>query len=303
MKRVFAGRRRLALAMMVLATGLVGGTASSRAQPAQGAAASHLTVVEYDCTAVSTLFGPPDHPEPTPDRIKSLIPNEFHDEYDLASDKRLQVIAVKCGTLEIQDSSGKVLSKQSDAIHAAVRVSLGADPEDPNRQVTQAPHFDTYQLWLAANSPDLVQLLKQEGGQGDRAIFVKDLVFNFSEDGGSFNFEAPSPTPWPFNLQGRIDPDPKTGAPFITTHHWGFTERGWFKIGDPDMIMNVRLARAEGTVQAKDPSMANMLCSASATSEDLAGRADYDKGIFTVAIVDKPITRPDNQISDCPETP
>lgn len=223
------------------------------------------------------------NPRLSAERVRALVPKNFELDVDANGNTSVEFHAVRCERIIVD---GGVVKR---ATWAAARVPLKSDPEGVRLNPADDPvfHFNTYTLWLASNSRELVELLRRDGNAGTRAVHVQDLSFTPPSVTGEFVFEAPSPTPTPFRIRATAQA-PTLLLRQVTLRQWTAVQGGWMLIGDPDTIRNVRAAEARGTVSLRAPSeLADVFCSTELSFVNDAGSVSFEEGSFSVSVVEK----------------
>lgn len=140
------------------------------------------------------------NPRVAADRVRPLVPEEFAITVGLDGITPIELQAVRCERIEVK---GVVVQ---DASWLAARVPLSSDPEGVRVDLNDEPvfHFNTYMLWLASDSRELVDLLRHDGGAAHRAVYAPQLGFMPTSTGGELHFDAPPPTPSPLHVRARV---------------------------------------------------------------------------------------------------
>lgn len=206
-------------------------------------------VEEVNCDAVQVVIRVP------PQNIDPLVPEEFK----LRLNKEMAGLAIganHCQQVKIV-TDGRLVSDR-ETTFATLRVDI----EEPSWDQEEGNElFHNYQFWIASDNKDLVRFFQKEGGATDRqAVHVEDMVFSLSPDDGTFFFDAPKPTPSPFQIKdARVGP--------LASPPLALEDAFWAAVGDGIMKESAHqdlllLGEARGYLKpASRSELARILCS------------------------------------------
>ncbi len=165
-----------------------------------------------------------------PDRYQLALPDS------LAGQNALFIDALHCSSLGTGDDA-------REAVYATVAASIEKPPWHPETVGADLePHF--YLLSWATNDDDFFEWLRDGTGLGPAVRLVHGLSY---DDGATFAFSSPPPSPMPFELLAlrseHVAPVPVTG------NYWRDTAKGTVRIQTThDPPSSNRFGLAAGTV-------------------------------------------------------
>lgn len=186
------------------------------------------------------------NPKVPAENIQQLVPDDFTLEPDPNNLVTLSIGGTRCERLTITRSNGESSTREST--WAAFRVPLSEAPE--GEEDLGETGQDLYQLWLVSDNPDLIDLLRDEGGEEARgAVFVPNMAWNLdfgpTETETDFTLDVPPPAPSPFRMEATVGRPVLGPIPVFRLRHFSTNQNGWMVIDGNPGVMGVFLGKTE----------------------------------------------------------
>lgn len=263
MKRLKIARRTRHALLLVMLLSLAGRPTEAELLPPSG------EVFEQECDVLAPVV------DVKVERVDPFVPDEFTLQV-INGMAQVQIGGVHCRHVFI---NGEDIGSTSWAFF---RANLLANPSG---DVDAPAEFNSYEFFLASNNARFVKFFVDEGADPRSMVYVPGVTFKYGKS-GTLTVEAPPPTPAPFSISKARVGDRTAGPITIVGQIWGTGPSGWWQRGPDDVIDRVRFARAEGTVEIKDPHspMAYIFeCNAEQPFDDVvAGHAFFERSFYSV---------------------
>lgn len=239
---------------------------------------------ERDCAGVNAVISVP------AENLDSVVPSPFQAETTPDGDTTLAslvVTAVQCKGVSVNGGEFQPTT------FAAFRVMI----DDPDKN--QFPNDDllnAYQFWVVSDNLAMVELFESNGGE---AVWVPGLEFMLDTVTGEFKFEAPPPTPSPFEMKGELSPL-LFGLAKLKSEFWG-ADFPHGKMRETSDIPVIALGFANGTVEPQAGSdMDKILCGTAGEfrSDNESVRLFFERGSYTVQRLAEETSRPGEPTCD-----
>jgi hypothetical protein len=143
----------------------------------------------------------------------SFVPDRFEVVPTERGDAMLVLRTASCDTVSVNGGPGRVTKDVKFGIQIASPYGEGRI-------------LDAYALFFATDNSELARFFRRGTNFGNRAVEVPGLSYVFDRTlGGAFSFEAPSPTPSPFAVEG-VASRPAASIPDAEVAWWIEDEDG-----------------------------------------------------------------------------
>lgn len=232
------------------------------------------TAQERDCNGVNAVIKVPVQ------NVAGVVPEGFDPDPDGDENAVLSITTVQCDGVSI--NGGEFQETTFAAFRVEVADPRGDGSSDDPLQIDRVNFFNSYQLWVVSDNRAFVDLFQDNGGT---AVWVPGLEFSLDPAMGTFEFEAPPPTPSPFEMKADVTPF-LFGLANLVDHFWGsaFPHGRMLEVSK---IEAIALGLAEGVVEPQAGSeMDNILCGTPGTfnREDASVRLFFPTGSFSVEL-------------------